>query len=168
MDAKSAPTGSLENREERGFPQRPQPSSSYYQDSHEKTGAGPSASGKRREFVSFSRLLTVNGQKAIRQRVSRRPREGWAAVRAQAPRAITLYIEKSSEKKPSFSARGHALASAGKVCGIRLRRWNDSHSRPPSAWPNARHQRPRKLGDARSDPASPPRSVRRTPEIDLV
>ena len=28
MDAKSAPTGSLENREERGFPQRPPPSSS--------------------------------------------------------------------------------------------------------------------------------------------
>ena len=28
MDAKSAPTGSLENRKERGFPQRPQPRSS--------------------------------------------------------------------------------------------------------------------------------------------
>ena len=28
MDAKNTPTGSLENREERGFPQRPQPSSS--------------------------------------------------------------------------------------------------------------------------------------------
>ena len=32
----------------------------------------------------------------------------------------------------------------------------------PSAWPNAQHQRPRKLGGARSYPASPPRSVRRT------
>ena len=58
MDAKSAPTGSLENREERGFPQRPQPSFHLLQDLHEKTGAGAGRTGGCRELISFSRLLT--------------------------------------------------------------------------------------------------------------
>ena len=44
MDAKSAPTGSLENRQERGFPQRPQPSLFPLHQDPRKNGC-PSRSG---------------------------------------------------------------------------------------------------------------------------
>ena len=45
MDAKSAPTGSLENRQERGFPQRPQPSLFPLHQDPRKNGC-PSRSGR--------------------------------------------------------------------------------------------------------------------------
>ena len=49
---------SLENRKERGFPQRPQPSSSSSSRVHEKTGAGAERTGYCRELVRFRRPLT--------------------------------------------------------------------------------------------------------------
>ena len=58
MDAKSAPTGSLENRQERGFPQRPQPASSSPSRST-KNGAQADQADECREFVSFRRPLTL-------------------------------------------------------------------------------------------------------------
>ena len=64
MDAKSAPTGSLENREERGFPQRPQPSFSSSSRSTRETGTGAGRTGGCRELISFSRLLTATGHGA--------------------------------------------------------------------------------------------------------
>ena len=60
MDAKSAPTGSLENRQERGFPQRPQPASSSPSRST-KNGAQADQADECREFVSFRRPLTPRG-----------------------------------------------------------------------------------------------------------
>ena len=55
MDAKSAPTGSSENREERGFPQRPQPSSSSSSRSTREDRCRVGRVDNCREFVSFPR-----------------------------------------------------------------------------------------------------------------
>ena len=58
MDAKSAPTGSLENREERGFPQRPQPASSSPSITRKRSDAGLERTDGCREYVTFRRPLT--------------------------------------------------------------------------------------------------------------
>ena len=61
MDAKSAPTGSLENREERGFPQRPQPASSSPSITRKRSDAGLERTDGCREYVTFRRPLTCAG-----------------------------------------------------------------------------------------------------------
>ena len=59
MDAKSASTGTLENREERGFPQRPQPRSSSSSRSTRRDRCPGPAPTSVEEFVSSRWLLTI-------------------------------------------------------------------------------------------------------------
>ena len=61
MDAKSAPTGSLENCEERGFPQRPQPASSSPSITRKRSDAGLERTDGCRELITFRRPLTPSG-----------------------------------------------------------------------------------------------------------
>ena len=97
MDAKSAPTGSLENREERGFPQRPQPASSSPSISRKRSDAGLERTDGCREYVTFRRPLTpwLVRFPSIRPSRSRRGRPAipstgpslasWGALASQTP-----------------------------------------------------------------------------------
>ena len=119
MDAKSAPTGSLENREERGFPQRPQPASSSPSISRKRSDAGLDRTDGCREYVTFRRPLTPRG-----------PRQGEPAPTPAMP-ARQPHLQTAPAPRERDPSTRHPLPRP------RAARAGEQHRQEP------RHHRPR-------------------------